>query len=108
MIFSLNKFNQMKTKLCIRFWVLIHEVKDVDITLNGLKSYRFTLSCNGGVNFPCGIRVIPPSNEFPIQRIKYFQGEFMKSQFLGWCMRRLSREDLQNLISKLENLKPNV
>ena len=98
----------MKTKLCNRFWVLIHEVQDVDITLNGLKSYRFTLSCNGGANFPCGIRVIPLTNQFPIQRIKYFQGEFMKSEFLGWCMRRLSREDLQNLISTLENLKPNV
>ena len=98
----------MKTKLCNRFWVLIHEVKDVDITLNGLKSYRFTLSCNGGANFPCGIRVIPLTNQFPIQRIKYFQGEFVKSEFLGWCMRRLSREDLQNLISTLENLKPNV
>jgi hypothetical protein len=96
----------MKTKLCIRFWDLIHEVKDVDITLNGLKSYRFTLSCNGGVNFPCGIRVIPLFNQIPINRTKYFQGEFMKFQFFRWCMARLSQKDLRTLISALEDLNP--
>ena len=107
MIFSLNKFNQMKTKLCIQFWDLIQEVNNVDISFNGMKSYRISKSCVGGTRFPCGIRVITLTNHFPINRTKYYQGEFMKYQFLGWCMTRLSVREILTLISTLESLNQN-
>jgi len=107
MIFSPIKFNLMKTKLCIQFWDLIQEVNDVDITLKEMKSYRITKSCEGGTRFPCGIRVITLTNQFPIHRTKYYQGEFMKYQFLGWCMTRLTLRDILTLIATLESLNQN-
>ena len=97
----------MKTKLCIQFWDLIQEVNNVDISFNGMKSYRITKSCVGGTRFPCGIRVITLTNHFPINRTKYYQGEFMKYQFLGWCMTRLSVREILTLISILESLNQN-
>ena len=97
----------MKTKLCIQFWDLIQEVNNVDISINGMKSYRITKSCVGGTRFPCGIRVITLTNHFPINRTKYYQGEFMKYQFLGWCMTRLSVREILTLISTLESLNQN-
>lgn len=98
----------MKTELCIQFWDLIQDVNNVDITLNSLKSYRITKNCEGGTRFPNGIRVITLINQFPIHRTKYYQGEFMKYQFIGWCMTRLSVKDILILISTLDSPKPHI
>jgi hypothetical protein len=92
----------MKTELCNQLWDMIQELNDVDITLTGIKSYRITKNCKGGTRFPCGIRIVALNNQFPIKRTKYYQGEFMKYQFLGWCMTRLTIRDLLTLMSALE------
>jgi len=95
----------MKQELCNQLWDLIQEKKNVDITLFGTKSYRITKNIEVGNRFPSGIRIISFLQKFPIKRTKYFQGEFMKYLFLGWCMTRLNIRELRLLITKLENLE---